>query len=556
MGIRLRSRHVLVRVLIWTLLSLPCFCFIGGTQSALTRTNFEALSILNDGSHLSSTRRFATSSSDLKGKRGPKSGGKKASSPSSSSKSSKSSKSKSTKTFSKDSVVSRLSQAAARASAAADEREKQGLPRDAVASSGGEDSSRQGQGQPKLGSLRELTKVIDQQLQAVNSDRKNLVADSSSVLRPARDSMSAVIKHNFRQPPKVIAKSQRHIAAILAKPLMQDQVTVEYANRIRRLVTSMRTENYVPDVVAFIGGIGSDDNCVAEADAGYVFFRHLCSSQHISLENVTFHLERTSIEEDALQHLAQHVQQYVPAWREAIQNEYDIAPAYDYLSGPPKRPKKLHIQFSLISSEYHLCQLHDIHARSPGQSKLSVFENWGRVETSWSYLYATTARVTSDHPALAFCGKSFQTVQELVPVLLNLRGVVDDREFFQRDNYRVLVAARRSLVTDMEGLYRRQPSLQAVHQLLSGDNKPLDVTMESALLSLGRCLDLVRPAGLLTETVSAGDWIMALSLLEQAVSQISQACDPDQPLDPAEWGSMSEADEDIIKRFIRNDDMD
>jgi hypothetical protein len=549
---RLRSRHALIHVLIWTIVALPCFCFLAGTESFLPCTNSEATSIRN-GSHLSTTRLFATSSSDLKGKRGPKSGSsKKASSQS------QSSKSKSSKTFSKDSVVSRLSQAAARASAAADEREKQGLPRDAVVMTGGgggEETYASGQAQPKLGSLRQLTKVIDQQLQAVNSDRKNLVADSSSVLRPARDSMSAVIKHNFRQPPTVIAKSQRHIAAILAKPLMQDQVTVEYANRIRRLVTSMRTENYVPDVVAFIGGTGPD-NCVSEADAGYVFFRHLCSSHHISLDNVTFHLERTSIEEDAIQHLAQHVQQSVPAWREAIQNEYDIAPAYDYLSGPPKRPKKLHIQFSLISSEYHLCQLHDIHARSPGQSKLSVLENWGRVETSWSYVYATTARVASDHPALAFCGKSYQTVQELVPVLLNLRGVVDDREFFQRDNYRVLVAARRSLVTDMEGLYRRQPSLQAVHQLLSGDSKPLDVIMESALLSLGRCLDLVRPAGLLTETVSAGDWIMALSLLEQAVSQISQACDPDQPLDPADWGSMGEpeSDEDIIERFILNDD--
>jgi hypothetical protein len=525
---RLRSRHALVHVLIWTFLSLPCFCFLAGTEIALPCTNSEA-TLIQKGSHLS-TRRFATSSSDLKGKRGPKS-----------SKKASQSKSKSSKTFSKDSVVSRLSQAAARASAAADEKEKQGLSRDAVVSKG---KGKEKEQEPKLGSLRELTKVIDEQLQAQNSDKKNLVADSSSVLRPARDSMSAVIKHNFRHPPTIIAKSQRHIAAILAKPLMQDQVTTEYANRIRRLVASMQNENYVPDVVAFIGGTGPG-NCVAAADAGYVFFRHLCSSQHVSLENITFHLERTSIEQGALQHLAQRVQQSVPAWREAIQNEYDIAPAYDYLSGPPKRPKKLHIQFSLISSEYHLCQLHDIHARSPGQSKLSVLENWGRVETSWNYVYATTARVASDHPALAFCGKSYQTAQELVPVLLNLRGVVDDREFFQRDNYRVLVAARRSLVTDMEGLYRRQPSLQAVHQLLSGDSKPLDVIMESALLSLGRCLDLVRPAGLLTETVSAGDWNRALSLLEQAVHQISQACDPDQPLDPAEWGSMGEPDEDI-----------
>jgi len=120
------------------------------------------------------------------------------------------------------------------------------------------------------------------------------------------------------------------------------------------------------------------------------------------------------------------------------------------------------------------------------------------------------------------------------------------------------VQARRSLVQDMEELYQRQPSLAAVHQQTmplfrddddddndheesggqpsTANNKPLDVVLEGALLSLGRCLDLVRPAGLLTGSVPAQDFAMAIALLEQTVSQISAACDPDRPLPASEWG--------------------
>ena len=138
----------------------------------------------------------------------------------------------------------------------------------------------------------------------------------------------------------------------------------------------------------------------------------------------------------------------------------------------------------------------------------------------------------------------------------NLRGVVANTEFFQRDNYRVLVQARRSLVSGMELLYQQQPSLAAIHKIVTplqsshniptasqtivgeevaymiskSNGKPLDIVLEGALLSLGRCLDLVRPAGLLTGSVPAHDFKLALMVLDQAVTQISIACDPDRPL--------------------------
>jgi hypothetical protein len=167
--------------------------------------------------------------------------------------------------------------------------------------------------------------------------------------------------------------------------------------------------------------------------------------------------------------------------------------------------------------------------------------------------------------AALFCAKTYKTTQELVPVLHNLRGVVDNREFFHTDSYQVLVSARRALVADMESLYREQPHLRAVHNLVvashaaagnaGGDDastitgslprngRPVDVVLEGGLLYLGRCLDLVRPAGLFTGMVPKAEWNLARILLEQAIQQITSVCDPDRPIDPSDWGSMGGNDD-------------
>jgi len=209
-----------------------------------------------------------------------------------------------------------------------------------------------------------------------------------------------------------------------------------------------------------------------------------------------------------LERVAAFVRQHsVPAWMHAIQDENPMKGR--------RRRLKLHVQFALVSSEYHLCILNDIHSRSPSQSPLRALEtsqwqtsnndNPAQMETSWIFQYATTATLRqSDNPVNVLASACYQSAQDLIPVLQNLRGVAANKEFFQRDNYRVLVQARRSLVTDMEKLYQQQPSLAAVHRVLlptasstgtSTGKKPMDVVLEGALLSLGRCLDLVRPAG-------------------------------------------------------------
>jgi hypothetical protein len=67
-----------------------------------------------------------------------------------------------------------------------------------------------------------------------------------------------------------------------------------------------------------------------------------------------------------------------------------------------------------------------------------------------------------------------------------------------------------------------------------------DVALESALLSLGRCVDLVRPAGMLSsKSVSRGEWTSAVKKLEHFLDLMQRSCDPDRPLPPSDWGKLS-----------------
>jgi hypothetical protein len=150
-------------------------------------------------------------------------------------------------------------------------------------------------------------------------------------------------------------------------------------------------------------------------------------------------------------------------------------------------------------------------------------------------------------------------------------------EFFQRDNYRSLVAIRQSLVSLLEEMneafrhnkYRKAaavlvpPNLKAQLQKSGVTTKSssigrdggfisTDVALESALLSLGRCADLVRPAGTLSpQSVPREDWNDALIHLNHFLDLIERACDPDRPLPASDWGKVS------IKKILpsRNSDI-
>jgi hypothetical protein len=438
--------------------------------------------------------------------------------------------------------------------------------------------------QPRLGSLTSLTAAIDKQLIGRSSTGPGL---RNSLGRPrllSDSSMTSVVQYNSQQefmdnisPDASLSLMNRrhidelkHVAVVFARPLIDNLITVEYASRIRRLVKAIKFEEYNPDLLCFVETETARHTSLAKkskvpaSSAGFIFFRHLCAAQGISLQSnlgvyiqgvdhprnpSAIHTEHSEFE-SSLRDDVPHDPEYL-----ALVGVTDIL-HHSYLPAWRQEAKRLRVKVSLVSSDYHICQIHDVQQRSPRQSALRALNTVTKpsnttVETKWSFMYTTTAPVLSKDKVQGFFYKCYITAQQLYPVVVNLRGVANNREFFQRENYLSLVSARRSLVTDMERIYNVQPSLKSVHHLSihSGSRvdesqietkKPVDVVLESALLSLGRCCDLVRPAGLLTGSVTTADWKLAYSILEQAVDQILMTCDPDQPLDPWEWGKHAE----------------
>lgn len=331
----------------------------------------------------------------------------------------------------------------------------------------------------KLGTLRQLNEEIDIQLNAAKGPRRDQLiagmAGSQLVLQP-RDSMSALLEHNDKMNARTVIAGPafnttaptswptRHVAVVFSKPLVDNQVTLEYASRIRAIAKAMQQDLYRPSLLCFTGGV-SPPNAVADADAGFLFFRHLCASQRIPLTDVEFILDRTSTwsggadayehqsrdESKSLTHIIQRIQQqWLSRWfDEAFKLDDDIEPSNASKSdseGAPlsiraavERTKKLVIHFTLISTEYHLCNLNDIHHRSPRQSLLRPLatsfatehfhiasESTIQVEIIWSYRYSTYPSLYfARDEAKAFMGKCYRHGEELVPLLVNMKGVVD-----------------------------------------------------------------------------------------------------------------------------------
>jgi hypothetical protein len=63
-----------------------------------------------------------------------------------------------------------------------------------------------------------------------------------------------------------------------------------------------------------------------------------------------------------------------------------------------------------------------------------------------------------------------------------------------------------------------------------------EIHLEYALLSLGRCCDLVRPAGTFSsQSVSRQEWKDALAHLKDFMNRIDCSCDPDRLLPDDKW---------------------
>jgi hypothetical protein len=331
-----------------------------------------------------------------------------------------------------------------------------------------------------IGTLTQLTRAVDQEIRAASNGIARFTnMQGTSTNNPPqgiiRDSMRSLLEENDAQWGKSQRQLKRtgttgsvkHIAVVISKPLVQDQITLEYSCRVRALakamtgnVTDMHSDGdisggsanvsdymdtmeaspYKPSIICFLGAMASG-NLLADADAGYLYFHHLCAANQISLEGVDFLLEKTTLGQGALKRVMRHLrQEYIPEWWKELPSAADdeapeeVTVGRMHTSSPP-RLKKLQLHFTFFSCAYDLCRLNDIHYRSPRQSVLrhlveeqDLSSSAGQeevVQSTWSYRFSTYPYVHSKDTVTAYLGKCYLLAEELTPVLVNIRGVVD-----------------------------------------------------------------------------------------------------------------------------------
>jgi hypothetical protein len=422
-----------------------------------------------------------------------------------------------------------------------------------------------------------LTRLLDEKLYTISP--RGVSGDFPplyGVVQSARDNMISLLNYN-----QVTAESSQkmqdemnsityQVVVVFGKHLVREQITLEYATRIKTLIRMFLDDaSFKPTLVCFSGDVGgpSPGNLISAADAGYFYFRHLCGIHDIDLQGVNFFLDRySSHDDDVILRITDQVKNlHVPKW--IVNSPFVESHSPNDPSGrssdrvPPER-KKVIIHFTLLSTDYHLCNINDVHHRSPRQSLFRAIEaidddmksskvyqrevnsytsgNLGKlIHTSWSYQYATYPYIYAKEDVVVFLGKIFLLGEELMPLLANMKGVVEQKEFFQRDNYLMLASIRRSLVSLLESLHQN-PKLEMGLQMqikmkCETKEKDFKASLEGALLSLGRCVDVVKPAGLLLGSVPIADWAKALRALEHTMIELRSLCDPDRPLKQAEW---------------------
>lgn len=328
----------------------------------------------------------------------------------------------------KGSIAARLSTAAKEAA------EKNKVERIRLSKQSTEKIEHENEGD-NLSSISKLSKSIDEEL-----------LRPSDGYRPIREtsSMRILLEHNDRLEASNVPKEAlgcRHVAVVFSKPLWKDQITTEYASRLVSLARAMKDDDYKPTLICFCGSTEtSKSNLVAETSAGVIFFRHLCATNEISLEDTDLCVVRQEKNDhtwssSSLNSLVEEVivrGRYLKKWLE--KSDVYERPTDEYGLTRQKQRKNIHVHLTLISTDYHLCNLNDIHVRSPRQSPLKALEHElehaakiykGIAKTTWSFRYSTYPYVYSKNEVAAFLGKCYLMAQELQPLLVNLRGVED-----------------------------------------------------------------------------------------------------------------------------------
>lgn len=290
-----------------------------------------------------------------------------------------------------------------------------------------------------------------------------------------------------------------HVVVVFGKRLIRDQVSVEYAKRVVTLVKQLATGALNPDIICFTGGV-APAGCVSEAAAGYAFFRSVCEESGVDVSAYDYMLEEKSAT------TAQNVKGVIAG----LQQRLD-----------PGAVARCH--FTLVSSDYHLIRLQEVHRLSVNSDESALFplQLFG---ATWSFLFAAYPFCVSRDAATAFLGRAVVLANDLGVVLVNVNAAVASRQFIAQEN----LARLRETFAKMRDMYRVIDSRAA-----SGfrtDMRRHAETLELAIHRVREVATALSPLSVDGEAVPGDDLKLAQRLLMAAVRDIRESMDPDRVL--------------------------
>jgi len=365
-----------------------------------------------------------------------------------------------------------------------------------------------------------IQQTSEQTENVFNSQRTQTVSDelikepSSSASAASALNASILLGHSYdyfgapfphKEEPK-LKQSVCRVAVILGKRLIRDQISVEYAKRIVSLVKQMKTGEFVPEVVCFTcaekNGDGAE-SLVSEASVGYLYFRALCEEFKLNdhIESMRFYIDqmpnRMKCESRHYRESLKRIQQCVQAKLRAESDQRSC-------------------EYVIISSDYHLFNLQEIHKIIPSRSP---FLGLSQPNSSMRFLFTFYPFCVSTQPQISFCGRVTVLASELNIVLIEINSVLDGRALFSQEN----LSRLNNLAAKLREMYRLSCGFNM-------DMRSHSEILEKAITSIRAIQTIVAPVVDGLESFDETRLKHAYRNLSRVTRQIRSEMDPDHPI--------------------------
>lgn len=307
--------------------------------------------------------------------------------------------------------------------------------------------------------------------------------------------------HCPKDAPLGYLEASMHVVVVFAKGLIRDQISVEYAKRVVTLVKQLASGALTPDIVCFTGGRGGGRiGNVSDAAVGYAFFRNVCEEAGVDVSGMDFVLDEKSV--NAKEKMANVIEMLRRrAGSDAV--------------------AKCH--FTLVSSDYHLIRIQEVHRLCPRQSMLFPLEV---SSATWNCIFAAYPFCVSRDPATAFLGRAVVLANDLGIVLVNLNGALDDRQFVSKENLHRLSET----FAKMREMYRVIDARTSVTGGFRTDMRAHAETLELGIHDIREVHTLLSPLMEGGGSVERRDLELARNLLRETIVRIRSSMDPDRIL--------------------------